>query len=165
MQSTEKWLAVPGYEGSYEVSSHGRVRSLDRIDSAQRRLRERILSQIPRAKYLSVTLSNAGVHSYFYTHRLVAQAFLPEPEPRFEVCHIDGVRLNNRLSNLRWDSHQANQLDMVKHGTHLNARKTHCKSGHALSGDNIYSKTDTKRVCVTCSRASAKRSAARRRAD
>lgn len=165
MQSTEKWAPIRGYDGAYEVSDHGRVRSLDRVDSAQRRLRGRLLRPTTRAKYQSVTLSSSGVHRYFYVHRLVAQAFVFNPDPSYEVCHIDGDRLNNHASNLRWDSHQANQMDMVKHGTHLHARKTHCKHGHEFTPENIYQVKSGKRKCATCSRASAKRAAIRKESE
>ncbi len=151
MQSIEEWRPVSGYEGAYEVSDQGRVRSVDRVDSAGRRLRGRLLSAHPKPFYLSVTLSAAGVHRYFYVHRLVAYAFLPIPEGAKEVCHGDGNRSNNSLDNLRWDSHSSNQLDMVTHGNHRNARKTHCLRGHEFTPENIYWTGDS-RHCKACTK-------------
>lgn len=81
---------------------------------------------------------------------MVAETFLgPRPEGA-DVCHNDGDPTNNRVENLRYDTHSENMRDMVRHGRN-NASKTHCPQGHPYSGDNlrIIPKTGG-RVCRTC---------------
>lgn len=113
-----------GWEGFYEVSSEGRVRSLDRTVVVRcgarpyvRRMKGRVLRQNrKRNGYLQVELSRVGEPpSYRNVHRLVLAAFEgPGPEG-YEVCHNDGTRANNRLENLRYDTRSNNHLDRHKH--------------------------------------------------
>ena len=103
----EIWKAVPGYEGLYEVSNLGRVRSLDRWvnhHTAGKALRHgRILTPCRgNEPYLSVMLSNAGESHSKRVHRIVAEAFIPNPNGLSDVDHIDCNKLNNRVENLRW---------------------------------------------------------------
>ncbi|PIB80533.1 hypothetical protein CQY23_03060 [Mycobacterium celatum] len=127
---TDRWLPVVGYEGFYEVSSDGRVRSLKR--------RFRILKQAvhPRGGYRQVTLAKNGHHRTHKVHRLVLEAFVGRCPPGFVGCHNDGDTSNNRADNLRWDSPSANNFDLVRHGTHANANKTHCPAGHPYDDEN-----------------------------
>jgi len=75
-----------------------------------------------------------------YIHQLVAEAFLgPRPEG-MDVAHWDGKPGHNAASNLRYASRSENQLDMRRHGTHLNGRKTHCKHGHEFTPENTLTK-------------------------
>ncbi|MGE7828976.1 NUMOD4 domain-containing protein [Paenibacillus sp. NPDC093718] len=111
----EVWKDVNGYEGAYQVSDQGRVRSLDRTFTylrngmeVTRKKRGKVLS--PSANhngYLSVMLSG----SRQYVHRLVAQAFLPNDDKLPEVNHLNAVRGDNRLCNLEWCS----RMDNVKY--------------------------------------------------
>jgi hypothetical protein len=120
---TETWRAVPGYEGLYEVSDHGRVRSLDREvlfkDGHVRRYKGRVLRASLNTKGRPcVGLTRDGKGRTLRVHCLVAAAFIgPRPEG-YEVCHNDGTRTNNHVSNLRYDTPKANQADRVEHGTH-----------------------------------------------
>lgn len=128
-QDGEEWRPVVGYEGLYEVSSHGRVRSLDRFrpHPTNERLtlvRGRVLKlkRRQRTGHLTVTLQNAG-RSYPFVHGLVLAAFVgPRPEG-MECCHNDGNPANNHVSNLRWDTHAANLADMVRHGTRVQGQQ------------------------------------------
>lgn len=91
----EKWLPVSGYTGSYEVSSLGRVKSL--------LSHGRILKQtINSVGYERVALRKDGITKFVFVHRLVARAFIDNPEKKPYVDHIDGDRRNNSASNLRW---------------------------------------------------------------
>lgn len=72
-----------------------------------------------------------------------------------EACHNNGDASDNRLSNLRWDTRSANQLDKQRHGTDHNSSKTHCPRGHSLVTPNLVRCQAAKgfRICLACSRA------------
>lgn len=70
----------------------------------------RILKSRIRSRYLCITLSNNKVKKDYLVHRLVALAFIPNPENKATVNHIDGDRFNNHKSNLEWNTHQENNL-------------------------------------------------------
>ena len=152
--SAECWLAVVGYESSYEVSDRGRVRGLDRIDAAGRQWRGLVLRLIAHGDgHMHVSLSMGGVVRTHFVHRLVLAAFVgPCPEGH-EVCHGNGRPDDNRLSNLRYGTQSANTLDRVRHGAHHQSRKTHCPQGHEYDEGNTYRRPNrTNRECRTCMR-------------
>ena len=91
----EIWKDIEGYEG-YQISNMGRVRSLKY--NKERFLRERKI----KTDYLRVSLCKNGVAREFYIHRLVAQAFLPNPDNLPQVNHKDEDKTNNHVSNLEW---------------------------------------------------------------
>lgn len=133
-----------------EASSLGRVRNFDRTvissDGARRSFKGQVLKGWDYEGYRAVTLPDrrdVGVH------RIVADAFLgPRPLGQ-EVCHKDGTRDNNALSNLEYGTRQKNVLDSVAHGTHVQARKTHCKRGHEFTPENTVVKAKG-RECKEC---------------
>jgi hypothetical protein len=122
--AAEEWRPVAGFGGSYEVSSLGQVRSLSRVvllkDGRTRRLEGRTLRPgSVRGEHQYVTLQHGGEKRSVYVHRLVVLAFMQaEISPGMEVCHCDGNPKNNRVSNLRVDTHKSNVQDTVAHGTH-----------------------------------------------
>ena len=141
MQSTE-WRPVVGYEGKYEVSEQGQVRSLDRYARAgqhpSRLYPGRVLRLVPAVGgRVTVSLHLAGVQRTRLVHHLVLDAFVGLRPEGTEACHWDGDPTNNSLSNLRWDTHVENERDKVRHGTHNNTVKTHCPRGHALAEPNL----------------------------
>lgn len=155
--NNEEWLPISEYEGHYEVSSLGRVRSLDRLINrngrpATLRGTELHASVNPVTGYASVNLWRDGVRRYRHVHRLVAETFLGDPLPGQEVCHANGVREDNRLVNLRWGTSGENHLDAVAGGTHFNARKDVCNRGHPYTPENTYSPPSrpTWRQCRVC---------------
>lgn len=154
---TEEWRDITGYEGYYQVSDLGRVRSVSRIivnslGRTQHR-KGRVLRASPNADgYPRVGLSQASVVKDAYVHALVAMAFLPPPAPGEEVCHYDGDPGHNVVSNLRWGTRTENLLDAVRHGTHFQAKKTHCPRGHALTPDNLAPSSLPRRQCLACTR-------------
>ena len=106
----EEWRAVPGYEGLYEVSNMGRVRSLDYLVRTQygrfRRIKGRILkSGIASNGYCMVVLSKGKSKTI---HRLVASVFLPNPDNLPIVNHKDEDKTNNCVNNLEWCSSKYN---------------------------------------------------------
>jgi len=99
----EIWKDVPGYEGFYQVSNLGNIKGL------HRRCYGRILSPAKNSKgYRYVCLYRDGKSKGIKVYRVVALAFLPNPNNLPEIDHIDGSRDNDTVSNLRWVSHQEN---------------------------------------------------------
>jgi hypothetical protein len=122
----ETWLPISGYEGIYEVSSLGRVRSLPRIftrkmpdGSSQSWLTKlKVLRPGTRRGYRYVCLYRDGGKLTHRVHRLVIQAFGgPPPSPDAMCCHGDGNRGHNAPRNLRWGTGKDNAADRLKHGT------------------------------------------------
>jgi HNH endonuclease/NUMOD4 motif-containing protein len=122
MEATiESWRPVAGWEALYEVSDHGRARSLDRLttgrDGRTCHYRGRILKQSPDPDgYLLVGLSRDGRSVTHAVHRLVAEAFIGPRPDGLEVLHRDGNPANNRPENLRYGTHIENMDDMLVHG-------------------------------------------------
>lgn len=151
----ERWRAVPGYEGSYEVSNLGRVRSLSRITDRGRKWRGRIMTPAVMGSngYLIVSLWREGKQRTALVHRLVLSAFVGPAPDGAEGRHGLGGPADNRLSNLAWGSHSENQVDQVAHGTHANASKTHCPNNHPYDDENTYVYPGrSKRGCRACRR-------------
>ena len=122
MNTIEVWKAIPGYEGIYEVSDIGRVRSVDRIvtycDGTEHLHKGRILKAAPdKNGYYRVVLSNVR-HVNRIVHRLVAMAFIPNPNNLPFINHKDENKQNNRVENLEWCSEEYN----VNYGTGLARR-------------------------------------------
>lgn len=113
----EIWKDIQGYEGLYKVSNMGRVKSLERTRNMNLPGRERgapvperiLVPQKKKAGYLGVTLSKDGRIKNFRIHCLVAQAFLPNPYNKPQVNHINGIKWDNRFSNIEWATGSENQ--------------------------------------------------------
>lgn len=103
----ETWKDIPGYENLYQISSTGRVKSLNyRRTSEEKILRPGLNSS--SSGYYFVSLCKNGEWKYFRVHRLVALSFIPNPENKECVDHINGDRLDNRVENLRWCTQKEN---------------------------------------------------------
>jgi len=100
------WKAIIGYEGSYEVSENGDIKSCSRIlkngNRGKHLSKEMLLKQKIQNGYYSVTLYKNNKSRHFYVHRLVAIAFLDNPFNKNIVNHKDGEPLNNKVENLEW---------------------------------------------------------------
>lgn len=108
----EVWKPIPNYEGYYEVSNVGKVRSVTRtiIDSKGRQFTRKGKELSPGLKngYLRVTLSKDGINKDIYIHRLVATVFLPNPNNLPVINHKDENKLNNCIENLEWCTYEYN---------------------------------------------------------
>ncbi len=157
------WRDIPGYQGYYQVSDDGQVRSLSRTIPHAQKGQIHIQGQAIRQSratngYLSVVLNRANRKRTRHVHRLVAEAFLGDQ--RFHgalVCHNDGNPDNNQVANLRWDTGSANGLDAVRHGRNKLARRTRCANGHSFTSENTrVDKRPTggaeRRICRSCDR-------------
>lgn len=112
--STEAWLPVVGFEGLYEVSSAGQVRSISRGRNTGRLLKQNIRHE---RGYLCVQLSKDNVRTTHNVHRLVCMTFLPNPENKRTINHKDSDKNNNTVGNLEWATHSENE----KHA-HVNGK-------------------------------------------
>lgn len=113
----ENWKPVFGYEGSYEVSDLGNVRGLDRFNSLGAPRKGGVMSQTLTAKgYRRLGLSRDGKMSALQVHRLVCLAFIPNPDNKPQVNHIDGDKTNNHLDNLEWCTNGENQIHAFANG-------------------------------------------------
>jgi hypothetical protein len=135
----EEWRTIPGYEGLYEASSLGRIRSLARTrtngtsvknGAGIRSVPAKILkATATRGGYLSVSLSKNGKKTKD-VHQLVLLTFVGPRPSGLQSCHNDGIRDNNRIDNLRYDTPEANYRDRDRHGNlprgtdHPNAKLT-----------------------------------------
>ena len=112
----EEWRDIKGYEGLYQVSNKGRVRSLDRVVAAgrgggDRNIKGRIIVLRNHGSgYKMVNLWRENEYKITYAHILVAQAFIPNPEGKPEVNHINGYKTDNRVENLEWCTSRENSL-------------------------------------------------------
>ena len=134
-ENIEIWKPVVGYEGLYECSNLGRVRSLDRIDSNNHPLKGIILKpDMNKNGGLRVTLYNHTKKTRFLVHRVVAEAFIPNPDNKPEIDHINTIRTDNTVwlnedgsinydkTNLRWVTHKENMNNPITHTKSINSK-------------------------------------------
>lgn len=103
----EKWTDIPGFGDNYEVSNTGKVRN---------KSNGRLLKGNHTKGYRYVVLSGKGYQKCPKVHRLVAEAFIPNPDNHICINHIDGVKTNNHVSNLEWCTYQHNSLHSFRLG-------------------------------------------------
>lgn len=121
--SFEEWVPVVGFEGLYSINRAGQIRretkTITHKNGAVHTLHAKMMhpGAGAKSKYLTIRLTKSGVHSTYYIHHLVLEAFVGPCPAGYEACHGDGVRTNNSVENLRWDSRTANHADKDKHGT------------------------------------------------
>ena len=109
---TEIWKDIKGYEGLYQVSSLGRVKR------TYKNKKERILKiYLRKDGYFQIQLSNQSKFKQFLIHRLIAHAFIPNPDNKPFINHINGVRNDNRIENLEWCTNKENIHHAIKNGS------------------------------------------------
>lgn len=132
---SEQWRAIPGFEGSYEVSDRGRVRSLDRVICRRlisgrehpKRVSGRLLKLWANRndRYLRAALWCENAPLVTTVHALVAAAFLGPRPAGADVCHLNGDERDNRPDNLRYDTRSGNHADKRLHGTQPTGERSH----------------------------------------
>lgn len=130
MALDEIWQSVDGYEGLYLVSTYGRVLSAPRSGTKKE---WHFLAPHLVCGYVQYELSKSNKTKSYKAHRLVAEAFLPNPERKREVNHIDGNKHNNKLDNLEWSTTSENQIHAhYKLGKGIKAVKQLSKDGKLI---------------------------------
>jgi len=157
----ERWLPIAEYEGLYEVSDRGNIKSLGRwIRHPKGRAwsKERVLKPIVhKSGHKSVILCRDGDRQKLSIHRLVLLAFVGPCPPAHECCHGPGGAGDNTVENLRWGTRSSNKLDQRRDGVDYQTRKTHCPQGHEYTEENTY-RNSNRRSCKTCARDRQRRS-------
>lgn len=116
----EEWKDIKGYEGLYQVSTLGRIRSFHEYGG----VKERILHlKICKNGYVSVALAKDGKYTYPLIHRLVAQAFVPNPDNKPVVNHKDENKANNHADNLEWCSTEYNNTYGTRNQRAIESKK------------------------------------------
>lgn len=120
--STENWKWIEGYEGHYRVSDHGRVYS-------EKSKKFMGVNRITKDGYNYIALSKNNKSKEFRMHRLVATHFIPNPDNKETVNHIDGNKLNNHVDNLEWSTRHEN----MQHAYNLGLKEMHKGHEHVSS--------------------------------
>ena len=142
MIKMESWKPIKGYEGYYEVSNFGQVRSITRIitDSwCVRNFKGKTLKQTEhngKQPYYYVTLSKNHISRKELVHRLVANAFIDNPLNKPQVNHIDGDVHNNCVNNLEWVTNAENTQHAYDTGLYINSHKGRWYNDKSISSSN-----------------------------
>lgn len=136
----EEYRDIAGYEGLYQVSNYGNIKRLGNNKTKK----EKILKQKIDGGYLRVGLSKNNKQKYYLVHRLVAQAFIPNPDGKEQVNHINGIKSDNNVSNLEWVTCSENMIHAFRTGLHsIDSFQLECAREHS-------NKTKSKQViCIT----------------
>lgn len=156
MNAMENWKPIPGHEGRYEVSDHGRVRSLLRGG--------RFLTQCKGTngyRYVGLYVPGRRGSVRAFVHVLVLEAFVGPRPDGYDACHLNDDRECNLLENLQWGTRRENMLQKVRNGRHPKTKLTECPQGHPYDNENTYISPVGHRSCRACRAAAARRHRAR----
>lgn len=158
----EIWKDIPKYEGLYQVSNTGKVKSISHYTrnstkNSFRLTKGRILAQYKMPNgYMQVQLSKNELREKYYVHRLVADVFLDNKDNLSDVNHIDGDKNNNSVNNLEWCSHKDNQVHMFKNRMTKKAYPVVCVETNKTYNSMLEAERDTgisrrviKKICDT----------------
>jgi hypothetical protein len=114
----EIYKDVVGYEGIYQVSNLGNVKRI-LISRGVSKKNNNFIKPFCNKAYYQIVLQKNGKRKYFMIHRLIAQAFIPNPNNYPFINHINGIKNDNRLENLEWCTHSQNMLHAFKTGLQI----------------------------------------------
>lgn len=136
---------IPGFEGLYDISSEGEVRSLSVRNKQTNSPRIKVLKQSDVGGYRKVTLYKSGKRYQIWVHRLVLLSFVGGPSDGEECAHLDGNPCNNRLTNLKWAPKQENESHKESHGTRLRGERQHSSKLKASDIPKIFAMKRTRK--------------------
>jgi hypothetical protein len=141
--NSEIWRDIKGYEGFYQVSNRGDVRSLNRTvgTGIKQNVKGVDMSLRLHNGYLDVLLSKNGATRRRTVHRLVAEAFIPKKKGKEFVNHIDGVKSNNNVENLEWVSRSGNMRHAFSNGLMKNLSNKNVPILISKDGDSLFCNT------------------------
>lgn len=123
----EVWKDIPNYEGYYQISNLGRIKSVARkvkYQNSYRNVKEKLKKTfIGKQGYERVELSKNGKTKKYNVHRIVANVFISNPLNKETVNHINGIKTDNRVENLEWATRSENELHAYKIGLAKNSEK------------------------------------------
>lgn len=139
--STLRMLPIKGYESLYSVTAEGEVFS--------HRTNKYLKIQKNGRYYAAHMTDSEGTARRVNVHRLVAEAFIPNPDGNPHVLHRNDDRTDNSVDNLYWGTPQQNRIDSVTNGVHGYAKRDACSRGHEYTVENTY-QSKAGRVCRSC---------------
>ena len=113
MYTEEVWKDIEGYEDRYQISNFGNVRSICGVSIIRK-------TSIDNKGYVAVTIKKQGQSHRYRIHRLVAKAFIPNPDNKPQVNHINGIKTDNRVGNLEWCTDSENKKHAYANGLNHN---------------------------------------------
>ena len=159
----ESWKPIPEWEGYYEVSDRGRIRSVDRLvkhrGTSLRQERGRIMSQHSNEYgYFYTMASRNGQTKRIWVHRAVLEAFVSSRPEGMVTMHLNNDPADNHVKNLQWGTQAENIRQCVEEGRQANLRKTRCRRGHPLAEPNLvpHIEMEGRRACLCCYQATRK---------
>jgi len=134
------WRPIKGYEGRYEISEDGQVKSLPKIKGFYIRGELILKTSLDKNGYVRVTLSDEnGKSKTKKVHRLVAEAYIPNPNNLPEVNHCNGIKTDNSVNNLEWTTN----VDNIRHAIKSGLRDYHYQSKKVVITDKETGETNT----------------------
>lgn len=123
---TVRWVAIPGFDGAYEVSTDGQIRR--GTDCTKNGARKGFIKKhrVDHLGYARVTCRRNGKSAIVSPHIAVLQAFVGPRPLGHDASHLNGIKLDNRLENLAWETASANHLRKIEHGTIVRGEKHKC---------------------------------------
>ena len=153
----EIWKDIKGYEGLYQVSNLGRIKSLDKViirkDGIEYIKRGTILKPSTNTGgYLQIGLSKNGIRKLFRIHRLVAIAFIPNPHNKPFIDHINTIKTDNKVENLRWVTREENANNPLtrKHISESNSNEKHWNYGKHPTNETKQKMSESKKGKYIC---------------